>query len=79
MPLFRYRLRERALFLNLPHWITLSAAEVPALPLVADDQHSAWRWIGVDEAVLDPEVHPYVRPYAEWLAREFAGPSHRNA
>jgi len=66
-------------YVNLPHWIALSAGEVAALLLPVDDQHSKWRWIGVDEAVLDPEVHPYVRPYAEWLAREFVGSSHRHA
>jgi len=66
-------------YVNLPHWIALSAAEVATLPLAADEQHLAWRWIGVDEAARDPEVHAYVRPYAEWLAHELAGPSHRNA
>jgi colanic acid biosynthesis protein WcaH len=45
---------------------TLSAAEAPqSLP---EEQHSAYCWLGVAEALHHPEVHPHVLPYFEALS-----------
>lgn len=56
-------------YVNLPHWLVMSAAEAAALtlPQGADQQHSRWQWLLLDQAVQDDSIHPYVRIYAQWL------------
>lgn len=56
-------------YVNLPHWLLLSAAEADALtlPQGPDQQHSRWQWQPLDKSVRDEAVHPYVRVYAQWL------------
>ena len=64
-------------YINLPHWLDLSAQEAAtlALPCSGDDsagtaryagQHARWRWQSLTEAAIDPSVHAYARAYAEW-------------
>lgn len=56
-------------YVNLPHWLPLSAEEASALslPQGADQQHVRWQWLPLDQAVRAETVHPYVRLYAQWL------------
>jgi colanic acid biosynthesis protein WcaH len=64
-------------YVNLPHWLDLSAEEAAtlALPCSGDDsastaryagQHARWRWQPLAQAAIDPQVHAYARIYAEW-------------
>jgi colanic acid biosynthesis protein WcaH len=58
-------------YVNLPHCVDISAElkSVIDSSLVsgADKQHSAWRWMDLEEAVNHREVHPYVQAYASHL------------
>ncbi len=54
-------------YVNLPHWLALSWAEVAQLGLPVGEQHSAWQWLALQEAASHPQVHPYVQPYAAWV------------
>ena len=56
-------------YVNLPHWLPLSWAEVAQLVLPIGEQHSAWQWMPLKEVAENPIVHPYVQPYAAWLLR----------
>ena len=57
-------------YVNLPHWLQISHDEVSKLqlPQGPDEQHASWRWLGLNEAAIDPSVHPYVQIYAQWVA-----------
>ncbi|MNU02455.1 hypothetical protein D3C72_2461680 [compost metagenome] len=52
-------------YVNLPHWVALSAAEVAQLRLPVGEQHGHWQWMPLDQA--DEAVHEYVKPYVAWL------------
>lgn len=56
-------------YVNLPHWLALSADEATALalPQGPDQQHARWQWLPLEQAAQDESVHPYVRVYARWL------------
>ena len=54
-------------YVNLPHWLALSWAEMAFLQLPKGEQHSEWQWLSLADAAEDPLVHPYVRPYAAWV------------
>lgn len=54
-------------YVNLPHWLALSSAEVAQLRLPVGEQHSAWQWLALKEAASHPQVHSYVQPYAAWV------------
>lgn len=54
-------------YVNLPHWLPLSWAEVALLKLPMGEQHSAWQWLPLADAAQNPLVHLYVRPYAAWV------------
>jgi len=67
-------------YVNLPHWLELSKEEAVtlALPCSGGDgdgtgryasQHAHWRWQPLAQAAIDPQVHAYVRPYADWLMK----------
>src|SRR5450830_435366 len=61
-------------YVNLPHWLPLSWAEVALHKLPMGEQHSAWQWLPLADATQSPLVHPYVLPYAAWvLCRPGAG------
>jgi colanic acid biosynthesis protein WcaH len=55
-------------YVNLPHWLPLSWAEVALLKLPMGEQHSAWQWMALTDASQSSLVHPYVRPYAVWVS-----------
>jgi len=70
-------------YVNLPHYVLLSAAESAllkqALPhkLQAVDgpqaaylaQHGAWRWLSpAEDAAHEQPSHAYVQPYLRWVA-----------
>ncbi|WP_345740539.1 VanZ family protein [Hydrogenophaga aromaticivorans] len=52
-------------YVNLPHWLALSAAEVAQLRLPVGEQHGHWQWMPLDQAA--EAVHEYVKPYVAWL------------
>lgn len=54
-------------YVNLPHWLALSQAEVDALTqrLPVGTQHSHWQWMPLAQAAT--QSHPNVQPYAQWL------------
>lgn len=56
-------------YVNLPHWLAMSAAEAAELqlPQGVNQQHVRWQWLPLDLATQDETVHPYVRVYAQWL------------
>ena len=56
-------------YVNLPHWLALSADESAALtlPQGPDQQHARWQWLPLDQAAQDASVHSSVRVYAQWL------------
>ena len=54
-------------YVNLPHWLPLTWAEVALLNLPVGEQHSAWQWLSLADAAQNPLVHAYVRPYAAWV------------
>lgn len=56
-------------YVNLPHWLALSAAEAAALtlPQGPEQQHDRWQWLPLDLAAQDESIHAYVRVYAQWL------------
>lgn len=56
-------------YINLPHWLELSATDAAGLilPKGPDKQHAGWRWLPLDWVSRDELVHPYVRIYAQWL------------
>jgi len=45
-------------YVNLPHWLPLSWAEVALLKLPMGEQHSAWQWLPLADATQSPLVHP---------------------
>ena len=53
-------------YVNLPHWLALTWAEVAQLALPVGEQHSAWQWCPLADVACNPLVHEYVRPYAAW-------------
>lgn len=52
-------------YVNLPHWVALSEAEVAQLRLPVGEQHGHWQWMPLDQAA--EAVHEYVKPYVAWL------------
>lgn len=56
-------------YINLPHYIRLSAAEMSKLDLPADEQHSDWKWMPIAQACIDSKTHPYARAYGEWCTK----------
>lgn len=56
-------------YVNLPHWLALSADEADALtlPQGPDQQHTRWQWLPLEQAVQNESVHACVRVYAQWL------------
>lgn len=52
-------------YVNLPHWVALSEAEVAQLRLPVGEQHGHWQWMPLDHAA--EAVHEYVKPYVAWL------------
>lgn len=52
-------------YVNLPHWVTLTEAEVAQLRLPVGEQHGHWQWMPLDQAAQ--VVHDYVKPYVAWL------------
>jgi colanic acid biosynthesis protein WcaH len=52
-------------YVNLPYVVRVNDAETKELNLPLGEQHSQWRWMPLREA--DRLVHPYVKPYVEWL------------
>ena len=54
-------------YVNLPHWLPLSWAEVEQLKLPVGVQHAAWQWMALSDAANNPVVHPYVQLYAAWV------------
>lgn len=52
-------------YVNLPHWLPLTWAEVALLKLPVGEQHSAWQWLPLaNDAAQNLLMHPYVRLYA---------------
>lgn len=54
-------------YVNLPHWLALSWADVERLVLPVGEQHSAWQWLALQDVAQHPLVHSQVRPYAAWV------------
>ncbi len=56
-------------YVNLPHWLRLTDAQVAGmrLPQGPGEQHAAWQWLSLVQAAQDPATHPYVKVYARWL------------
>ena len=54
-------------YVNLPHWLALSWTDIERLALPVGEQHSAWQWLALAEAVHHPLVHSQVQPYAAWV------------
>ncbi|MDO9484002.1 MAG: NUDIX domain-containing protein [Hydrogenophaga sp.] len=52
-------------YVNLPHWVALTADEVAALRLPLGEQHGEWLWLPLEEAAL--RVHLWVRAYVDWV------------
>ena len=52
-------------YVNLPHWVALTEAEVAQLRLPVGEQHGHWQWMPLDQAA--EAVHEYVKPYVAWL------------
>lgn len=65
-------------YVNMALWLPVSAGEVAALRLSEGpgEQHTAWRWLPLTQAIEDPAVHAHVRVYAAWVLgdRRLAGP-----
>lgn len=59
-------------YVNLPHWLALTWAEVAQLALPTGEQHSAWQWLPLADVAHNPLVHDHVRPYAAWALRRAA-------
>jgi len=60
-------------YVNLPHWLELTAAETGALALPGDDgQHAEWRWLPLEAAQSEPHLHAYVCNYVVWLTERWA-------
>lgn len=63
-------------YVNLPHALALTWAEIEAVNLPIGEQHGSWRWVpstspkGENHADM-PEVHPYVKPYLAWMALRY--------
>jgi len=57
-------------YVNLPHWLQLTQAEIDAWrpPQGGLEQHAQWQWWPLGSAAQDPSVHAYVQPYARWLS-----------
>lgn len=56
-------------YVNLPHWLQLTQAEMDALhpPQGGREQHARWQWWPLDTATQDPSVHACVQTYSRWL------------
>lgn len=54
-------------YVNLPHWLALTWAELAQLELPVGEQHSAWQWLALADVVRNPLVHEHVRLYAAWV------------
>lgn len=54
-------------YVNLPHVVYLSDQQVAGMSLPEGDQHAGYTWMPVAEACEHPEVHPYVKNYAQWI------------
>lgn len=52
-------------YVNLPYSVCLSETELKTLNLPVGEQHGRWQWITLQEATS--LVHPYVKPYVDWL------------
>lgn len=52
-------------YVNLPHWVALTEAEVAQLRLPVGEQHGHWQWMPLDQAA--EAVHECVKPYVAWL------------
>jgi len=57
-------------YVNLPHWVALTAAEVALLRLPVGDQHGHWQWMPLAQAA--EQVHEHVKPYVAWLQKRNA-------
>lgn len=60
-------------YVNTPYWLPLSWDELAHLnlPLADKDaQHAQWQWVAVEEAAQHADVHPFARPYAQWLVEK---------
>ena len=56
-------------YVNLPFWLDLTDNDLTALRLPVGEQHRGWAWVSVSRKVPGFELHPYVQPYAAWVAR----------
>lgn len=56
-------------YVNLPFWLALTDNDLAALRLPVGEQHRGWAWVSVSRKVPGFEWHPYVQPYAAWVAR----------
>ncbi|MEO5659076.1 MAG: NUDIX domain-containing protein [Polaromonas sp.] len=54
-------------YVNLPYWLPLSWTDIEQLALPVGEQHSGWQWLPLEDAAINPLVHPHVRPYADWV------------
>lgn len=56
---------ETSHYVNLPHLLRIEIpVDISKLPVA---QHSHWRWQDLSEAASSPDVHSYVRAYAQWI------------
>ncbi len=56
-------------YVNLPHWLRLTDAQVGGmqLPQGPGEQHAGWQWLPLAQAAQDAAIHEYVQVYARWL------------
>lgn len=63
----RFSNSTRTHYVNIPYWVSLTDEEVAAV--MADDQHSVWRWVDCSADLMMEGVHPYAQAYLEWIGR----------
>lgn len=67
-------------YVNLAYWLRVDSAEAQAIeaPAGADHQHTDWKWLPLEAAIMDQSVHDNVRAVAEFIAQrlQLATPAH---